>query len=81
MYIQSLELIHEMLSDRLEGLNEQYTEIADCIDAYCKAPQESRDDANNAVAFEELKKRFANVDAERGLVAQVKADFERTNWH
>ena len=81
MYIKSLEYIHELLSKKTDDLNELYSEICDGIESYASAAQEVKDDANNASAFAELKKRLAKVEAERDLVAQIKSDFERTNWH
>lgn len=81
MYIKSLEYIHQLLVERLADLDDQFEEIHECLIAYSNAQQNAKDAAQNEAAYAELQQRYAKVDAERDLVTQVKADFERTNWH
>lgn len=81
MYIKSLEYIHQLLIEKMADLDAQHEEIHECLIAYNNASKEVRGDVHNEAAYAELQTRYAKVDAERDLVTQVKADFERTNWH
>lgn len=81
MYIKSLEYVHQLLLEKMADLDAQHEEIHECLIAYRNASPEAIGDAHNEAAYAELQDRYRKIDAERDLVTQVKADFERTNWH
>lgn len=72
MYVQSLEYIHSLLLEEVRRLNSECEEAEECLE---------NADPNDIAWFRELKQHLAESQSMRDTALQVKADFERTNWH
>lgn len=72
MYVQSLEYIHSLVLEEVRRLESECEEAEECLE---------NADPNDVAWLRELKQHLAELQSMRDTALQVKADFERTNWH